>query len=300
VLRNFTKDIGRGDRIGIVGPNGTGKTTLLNMLAGRLTPDAGTLVRGETVRLAYYDQESSDLDERLRVIDYLTEAASLIQTNDGAVVTAQTMLERFLFPAAAQYARIGSLSGGERRRLYLLRTLVFGPNVLLLDEPTNDLDIQTLSVLEDYLDGFDGTLVVASHDRYFLDRTIEQILGFEGEGVVREYAGGYSEYAQERARRHTTAAQQERAAKPRVVEAQSTSKRSRTLSFKEKRELGEVEQRIANLEAEQKRLESMLAAGSGDYAALQQAAERLAGIGAEIESAFERWAELSAIAEGVV
>ena len=299
VLRRFSKDIGRGDRIGIVGPNGSGKTTLLNLLAGRLTPDTGTIRRGDTVRLAYYDQESSDLDERLRVIEYLADAASLIQTEDGAIVTAQTMLERFLFPPSAQYAHIASLSGGERRRLQLLRALLFGPNVLLLDEPTNDLDIQTLGVLEDYLDGYEGTLIVASHDRYFLDRTVEQILGFEGDGIVNEYAGGYTAYAEERAQRLAAAAQRQRADKPRVTAPQSASKRPRTLSFKEKRELDEVEQRIAALETEQKDLEALLTSGSGDYAGVQRASERLAAIGAEIEAAFERWAELSAIAEGV-
>ncbi len=201
VLDDLTKTLVRGDRVGIVGPNGSGKSTLLNMLAGRITPDRGEIVIGDTVRMAYFDQESTGLDERMRVIDYLNEAAPLIETLDGSVVGAATMLERFLFPSSTQAKLIGSLSGGERRRLFLLRTLIFGPNVLVLDEPTNDLDIQTLAILEDYLDGFDGTLIIASHDRYFLDRTVNQVMAFEGNGQVSEYAGDYTAYAAERARR---------------------------------------------------------------------------------------------------
>lgn len=295
ILDNFTRTIGPGDRVGIVGPNGSGKSTLLNLIAERLAPDRGTIVRGETVRLAYYDQESSDLEPETRVIDYLTEAATLIQGNDGAVVTAATMLERFLFSQSAQYARIGSLSGGERRRLYLLRTLVFGPNVLLLDEPTNDLDIQTLTILEDYLDGYTGTLLVASHDRYFLDRTVDQILGFEGEGRVSEYAGGYTAYAAERSRRQATRTTEQRPTRTPAAPQRPTTERPRTLTHKEKREITALEEHIAALEQEQKQNEATLAGASVDYEALNRASERLAQITMELETAVERWAELSVV-----
>lgn len=295
ILHDISLSIGRGDRLGIVGPNGSGKSTLLNMLAGRLMPDMGEVVQGDTVRLAYYDQESSNLRAEQRVIDYLSDAADLIQSNDGAVVTAATMLERFLFPPALQYATIGTLSGGERRRLYLLRTLVFGPNVLLLDEPSNDLDIPTLNVLEDYLDGYTGTLVVASHDRYFLDRTVDLILAVEKDGRITSYAGGYTEYAEERAQRQATEAKQ---APRRTPPPQVREQRPRTLTFKEQRELVGIEERIASLEDEQRELETALGEGGDNYAALQRTSERLAQLLLDLESAVERWAELSEIAEG--
>jgi ATP-binding cassette subfamily F protein uup len=298
VLRDVSLTLGRADRLGIVGPNGSGKSTLLNLLSGRLEPDGGAIVRGETVRLAYYDQESAGLDERLRVLDYLVEAAELIQGHDGALVTASTMLERFLFPASAQWKLIGSLSGGERRRLYLLRTLLFGPNVLLLDEPTNDLDLQTLAILEDYLDNFEGTLVIASHDRYFLDRTVNQVLALDGSGAAESYAGGYTAYAEERKRREVERQAIRQAASAPAARAQPKPARRPGLTFKERAELAEVEARIAALEAQQARLNAALARGGGDYEALRQQAEDLARTTGDLEIAFERWAELSMIAEG--
>lgn len=300
VLDGLTKTIERGDRIGIVGPNGSGKSTLLNMLASRIAPDRGEVVVGETVRMAYFDQESTGLDERLRVLDYLNEAAPLIETLDGSVVGAATMLERFLFPAGTHARLIGALSGGERRRLFLLRTLIFGPNVLILDEPTNDLDIQTLSILEDYLDGYDGTLIIASHDRYFLDRTAHQILAFEGDGRVTEYAGDYSAYAAERARRQAVSQPEhkpQRAVQPAAPVAPS---RPRGLTFKQQRELTDVEQRIAQLEAEQQQINAALAGAGDNYAELTRLSERLSQTTEELETAFERWAELSEIAEAAI
>lgn len=185
-----------GDRVGIVGPNGSGKSTLLNMIAGRIQPDSGEIVVGPTVKLGYFTQEHQEMDENLRVIEYIKEEAEVIRTGDGETITAAQMLERFLFPPAAQWTYISRLSGGEKRRLYLLRVLMSAPNVLLLDEPTNDLDISTLSVLETYLEDFPGVVFVVSHDRYFLDRTIDKVLAFEGEGQVRVHVGDYSEYAE--------------------------------------------------------------------------------------------------------
>ena len=296
VLQDVSLSLVRGDRLGIVGPNGSGKTTLLNLIAGRLEPDAGTVQRGETVRLAYYDQESAGLNERLRVLDYLKEAAELVQTTEGAVITASQMLERFRFPANVQWKQIGALSGGERRRLYVLRTLLFGPNVLLLDEPTNDFDLQTLAVLEDYLDDFDGTLIVASHDRYFLDRTANQILAIEPGGRAASYAGDYTAYAEERKRREDARKVEapKKAAPPAPRPPQT---KARTLTFKEQRELAALEERIAEMEDEQKQLNAVLAAGTGTYEELRRSAEELAKISTELETAFERWAELAEIAE---
>ncbi|HZB96893.1 MAG TPA: ABC-F family ATP-binding cassette domain-containing protein, partial [Herpetosiphonaceae bacterium] len=296
VLRDASLTLGRGDRLGLVGPNGSGKTTLLNLLSGRIQPDSGAILQGDTVRLAYYDQESAGLDDRLRGIDYLAEAAPLVQSANGALITAGAMLERFLFPPAAQWTRIASLSGGERRRLYLLRTLIFGPNVLLLDEPTNDLDIQTLSILEDYLDDFDGTLVIASHDRYFLDRTVNQIVALDGTGALESYAGGYTAYVEERKRRE--AARQAARPKPSAPAPAQRPKaeRPRTLTFKEQRELADLETRIAALEAQQRHLNSAIADAAGDYEELRRHSEALAQISVELEAAVERWAELSTIA----
>jgi len=175
-----------------VGKNGFGKSTLLNIIAGKILPDSGQIDMGQTVKMAYYDQESEEMDTNMRVIDYIKEAGEFIQTDDGSKISASQMLERFLFSSNAQWSPIGKLSGGERRRLYLLRKLVGEPNVLLLDEPTNDLDIQTLTILEDYLDNFPGTVITVSHDRYFLDRTTEQLFVFEGEGLIKEHTGNYS------------------------------------------------------------------------------------------------------------
>src|SRR5688572_21941616 len=200
LIDDFSYLLKRDDRIGIIGANGSGKTTLLDMITGRVAPDKGEIEIGQTVHIGYYDQESRALNDEQRVIDYIRDVAEYVTTNEGVQITAGKMLERFLFTPAMQYAVIGNLSGGERRRLYLLRILMGSPNVLLLDEPTNDLDIPTLIALEEYLDEFPGALIVVSHDRYFLDRTIDNIFHFEPGGNVREYAGNYTAYlsAQER------------------------------------------------------------------------------------------------------
>lgn len=298
VLRDLTLTIGRGERLGIVGPNGVGKSTLLNLLAERAQPDQGLIERGETVRLAYYDQESHELNESQRVIDYIKDQAELVRTVDGEIVTAGEMLERFLFPAALQYALIGTLSGGERRRLYLLRTLMLAPNVLLLDEPSNDLDVQTLAVLESYLDTFSGTLVVASHDRYFLDRTVDHLLVFDGDGQVRTFPGSYSAYAEDRSARAQQDRQKEaQKSTARPAPPATTSSKARTLSSKERKELSTLETRIAELETEQARLNAAVSSGSLAYAELEATLAALTAAGQELEIAFERWAELAAIAE---
>jgi ATP-binding cassette subfamily F protein uup len=298
LIHDLSLTIAPRDRLGIIGPNGSGKTTLLNLIAGRAQPETGAIDIGVTVHIAYYDQESAGLDEAQRVIDYVREGAELVQTTQGSLVSAAQMLERFLFPSAAHYTPIGRLSGGERRRLYLLRTLMAAPNVLLLDEPTNDLDIQTLAVLEDYLDDFAGALIVVSHDRYFLDRTAEHLLAFEGDGQVVEYPGSYSYYAEVIAERATDEVAPAERPKPHVV-PQSAPARPRKLSFKEQRELLELESRIAKLEASQTDLAARVnAAAGGDYQALRRLTADLERVGGELEAAVERWAELAEIAEG--
>jgi ATP-binding cassette subfamily F protein uup len=296
LVQNLDLSIGAGDRVGIIGLNGSGKTTLLNMIAGRIPPDSGLVEIGETVHLTYYDQESSGLDETLRVIDYVKAGAEVIQTAEDTLLTASQMLERFLFRSSAHYSLIATLSGGERRRLYLLRKLIDAPNVLLLDEPTNDLDIQTLSVLEDYLDTFAGTVIVVSHDRYFLDRTVERTLAFE-DGAVVEYPGGYSAYAEAVARREASIAEQAIRAKPKPVAAPAPVARQRKLSFAEARELRELEGKMTELEAEQASLGAQINTSSSDYQAIQRLSARLEQVTAALEVTFERWAALAEIAE---
>jgi ATP-binding cassette subfamily F protein uup len=299
LLQNLDISISPRDRLGIIGPNGSGKTTLLNLLAGRLAPDSGTIVVGETVHMAYYDQESAGLDDTQRVIDYVKEAAELVRTGEGALITAAQMLDRFLFPPATHYTPIARLSGGERRRLYLLRTLLAAPNVLLLDEPTNDLDIQTLAVLEDYLDEFPGALITVSHDRYFLDRTAERLLVFDGAGGVAEQPGNYSAYTERQQQLESAKAA---SPKPPVPKAASTPAnpppvRPRKLSFKEARELHELEETIPQLEAEQARLQHAIGAAASDYQLLQQLTAALDQASRALETAFERWSVLAEIAE---
>jgi ATP-binding cassette subfamily F protein uup len=297
LIRDLSLTIARRDRLGIVGPNGSGKTTLLNLVAGRAQPDVGAIDVGATVHIAYYDQENAGLDESQRAIDYIREGAELVRTAQGSLVSAAQMLERFLFPPPAHYTPIARLSGGERRRLYLLRTLMDAPNVLLLDEPTNDLDIQTLAVLEDYLDDFAGALIVVSHDRYFLDRTAERLLAFEGDGRVVEYPGSYSYYAEvmaERIAEEITAAEQP---KPKAAQPAAPA-RPRKLSFKQQRELQDLEGRIARLEVAQAELAARVNAAGGDYQELIRLTGELEHVDAELEAAVERWAELAEIAEG--
>ena len=193
LIRDYTYFFLKNDRIGYIGPNGSGKSTLMKMIAGWVQPDSGTIEIGQTVKMGYFSQENEDMDTSLKVIDYIKNVAEYVKTKDGSISASQ-MLERFLFPPSVQHTVIGKLSGGERRRLYLLKILMGAPNVLILDEPTNDLDIRTLMILEDYLDSFQGIVITVSHDRYFLDRVVRRIFAFEGDGVVRQYEGGFTDY----------------------------------------------------------------------------------------------------------
>src|SRR6185436_4340420 len=239
----FSYTLKRKDRIGVIGPSGSGKTTLLDMIAGRVQPDAGRIDRRQTIVIGYYDQDNRELNGGQRVIDYIREVGERIETADGQVIGASQMLEKFLFPPAMQYDMISRLSGGEQRRLYLLRVLMGAPNLLMLDEPTNDLDIQTLVRLEEYLDSFAGCLVVVSHDRYFLDRTVEGVFCFEGRGQIKEYPGNYSAYLEAREQEPVeTVSSGSNVPKPAPPSGTSTA--SRKLSYKEKREFEELEKRI--------------------------------------------------------
>lgn len=296
LIDGFTYAFTRNDRVGIIGPNGVGKTTLLELIAGRIAPDAGRIDTGPTVSIGYYDQESRALKDDLRLIDYIEEVAENVKTADGSIITASQMLDRFLFPPKQQYTPVGLLSGGERRRLYLLRVLMGAPNVLLLDEPTNDLDIPTLVALEEYLETFPGCLITVSHDRAFLDRTAEHLFRFEGDGRIREIPGNYSAWLEIQAEEQAEAAAAKAPPSPKAPASPPPKPAARKLSFKERRELEEVEARIAEAEARQAQIEAELAAAPGDYERVAALSAELDALLQQLERDVERWAELAELA----
>jgi ABC transport system ATP-binding/permease protein len=298
LLEGFSYTFNPGDRIGIIGPNGVGKTTLLEIITNRTDADSGMIEVGQTVRFGYYDQENRALNEAERVIDYIRQVAEQVETADGKFITASQMLEKFLFTGAMQYAPISKLSGGERRRLYLLRVLMGAPNVLLLDEPTNDLDIQTMLTLEDYLDGFNGCLVVVSHDRYFLDRTVEHIFRFEGNGVLRQYPGNYSAFLETRQKeeRESAAIKVETKARHAKPEAPQASTGKRKLTFKERNELDALEARIHEAERRQAEIETELEADSSDAHLVHKLFKEREALVSQLALDLDRWSELAELA----
>jgi ABC transport system ATP-binding/permease protein len=318
LIKDFTYSFNPEDRIGIIGENGAGKSTLMNLITGRAEADAGTVEIGSTIHIGYFDQQSDDViqNQQQRVIDYLKDVAELVKTVDGSVITASQMLERFLFPPNQQYAPIEKLSGGEKRRLFLLRVLMSAPNVLILDEPTNDLDVQTLAVLEEYLEEFNGCVIVVSHDRYFLDRTIDVVFALEPGGNIRQYPGNYSVYLDvQKAETEPTEAKGNAKAtakpanQPTAQASESnletkatsssnasakTSDKPRKLSFKEKREYETLETQVPEMEAEKAALEKLLYNNPpNDFSQLQQLTEQLAQLSEAIDQATERWLELA-------
>jgi ATP-binding cassette subfamily F protein uup len=303
LIQDFTYQFNPEERVGIIGSNGAGKSTLMDLITGRIQPDSGTVELGSTIHIGYFDQHSEDLalNPNQRVIDYLKDLAELVKTSDGSIITASQMLERFLFPPNQQYAPIHMLSGGEKRRLFLLRVLMSAPNVLILDEPTNDLDVQTLAVLEDYLEDFNGCVIVVSHDRYFLDRTVDTIIALEPGGNLRQYPGNYSVYLDYKKAAEAEASAQNSAITAKAPEGQSTSAlratstdQPRKLSFKEKREFEQLEVQIPQMEAQKEALEKTLYNKSpSGYTELQKLSEQLAALEKAIEVATERWLELA-------
>ncbi|MEC0201722.1 ABC-F type ribosomal protection protein TaeA [Paenibacillus lautus] len=298
------------DRIGIVGPNGSGKSTLLNLIAGRIQPDGGEVVLGPTVKLGYFTQEHQEMDGSQRVIEYIKDEAEVVRTADGSAITAAQMLERFLFPPALQWTPIAKLSGGEKRRLYLLRVLMSAPNVLLLDEPTNDLDIQTLSVLEQYLDEFPGVCIVVSHDRFFLDRTVDKIMAFEGNGQIRVHVGSYSEYAEwmqrhggEAAGSKTEASSSKSASGDNGGSDNSPAKeapRERLkFSYKEQREYEQIDGLIEDTESKLASIQSEMETAGSDAARLQELMKAQEETERELEHLMERWTYLNELAEKI-
>ncbi len=299
LIEDFSYTVLRGDRIGIVGPNGIGKTTLLNLISGSLEADGGTIDIGETVRIGMYSQETCHMDEGLRVIEYIKEGAEILTTAEGEKISASQMLEKFLFPPALQWSLIAKLSGGERRRLYLLRVLMEAPNVLLLDEPTNDLDIETLTILEDYLDSFQGAVIAVSHDRYFLDRMSEKIFYFQGNGRIIQYTGNYSDFMES-----SLINLEDIAEKPTIKEDYKKdykNKKDKPLkfSFKEQREFEEIDSVIAELEADIDRLDKKIDESSSDFTLLQQLLIEKEEAENLLSEKMERWVYLNELAEKI-
>jgi ATP-binding cassette subfamily F protein uup len=294
VIRNFTYTFSPGERAGLIGPNGAGKSTLVNLLTGALPPDSGTVDVGSTVHFGVFDQESRDLDPNERALDFVkrTGGENLVAAN-GAVMTAERMMERFMFTPQMLYQSISKLSGGERRRLHLVQVLMRDPNFLILDEPTNDLDIATLQALEDFLDDFAGCLLVVSHDRYFLNRTIEHVLAVEPGGNVRLYPGDYSVYLEMRPSESGAPTAARKAGTPEAPRESASDASRKKLSFKEQRELAELEENIPKWEQRQRDLEAEIATVASDYMRLQDLTREQTDIGERLDTAMIRWEELA-------
>lgn len=301
LMEDFSYLFLKGDRIGIIGPNGCGKSTLLKIINGVVQQDSGEVDMGSTIRIGYFTQENENMNEALKPIEYIKETAEYIKTAEGSI-TASQMLERFLFDGTMQWTTISRLSGGEKRRLYLLKVLMEAPNVLILDEPTNDLDIQTLTIMEDYLDSFDGIVITVSHDRYFLDRIVERIFAFEGEGEVRQYEGGYSDYLDKtkdsKEMGNALLIKQE---KPEEQKNRDYKVREKKLkfTFKEQREYEGIDEEIMVLEAEIESLDRKIAEAASDYGKLHGLMQEKEGTEAKLEAKTERWVYLNDLAEQI-
>ncbi len=315
LVKDYTYFFLKDDRIGYIGPNGSGKSTLMKMIAGWVKPDSGTIEIGQTVKLGYFSQENEDMDTSLKVIDYIKNVAEYVKTKDGSISASQ-MLERFLFPPSVQYTVIEKLSGGERRRLYLLKILMSAPNVLILDEPTNDLDIQTLMILEDYLDSFQGIVITVSHDRYFLDRVVGRIFAFEGDGKLQQYEGGFTDYQAAKAEREAKLSESgtENAAAVKksgnkgndAAETDSVSRgnvkpREKKLkfSYKEQREWDTIEDDIAALEEAVENLEKEIEASATNFTKLNELMKEKEEKEAQLEEKMDRWVYLNDLAEQI-
>ena len=299
LIEDFSYIVLRDDRIGIIGPNGCGKSTFLRIISDKIKPDKGSVVIGDTVKLSYFSQECEEMDASQRVIDYIRSVAENIKTVDG-IITASQMLEKFLFPPDLQWNTIGRLSGGEKRRLYLLRILMDDPNVLLLDEPTNDLDIETLSILEDYLECFSGAVIVVSHDRYFLDKVVDRIFAFEGDGKIKQYLGGYSDYLENQIQINET--------KPNVSfkksnmidnKVRNSKPQKMKFTFKEQQEYNEIDQVIADLEIELSQIKVEIEQKSSNYELLSKLILKKDELERMHDEKTERWIYLNELAEKI-
>ncbi|MFB4168547.1 ABC-F family ATP-binding cassette domain-containing protein [Virgibacillus sp. JSM 102003] len=291
LIHDFEYLVVPGERLGIIGPNGSGKTTLLNIMAERVLPDQGEVEIGETVKIGYYTQGEEELDTSMRVIDYIKEVAQVVHTKGGEEITAEQMLERFLFSRSEQWTYISRLSGGEKRRLYLLKVLMTEPNVLFLDEPTNDLDTQTLGVLEDYLDQFPGVVITVSHDRYFLDRVVDHLLVFKNNESIERYQGNYSEFLE-----HETE-QKESQSSASVKEKPRKQQNRRKMSYKDQKEWETIEDEITELEASIEEIQEGINNAGSDLEKVQKFYEQQQEAEDKLQAKMERWEELSVLVE---
>ena len=291
LIKDFSYLLRRDDRLGILGPNGCGKSTLLKMIAGKIQPDSGSIVLGETVKQAYLSHECEEMDLNQRPIDYIKDIAVEVETPNGTLSASQLM-ETFLFDSTLQYTTIGRLAGGERRRLYLLGMLMEAPNILILDEPTNDLDIQTLTILEDYLESYAGAVIVVSHDRYFLDKVVDHIFAYEGNCSIRQYNGGYTDY-------YTLHKEEEKKEKQEKVAVQSTRASRTTLppklkfTFKEQKEFETIDEDIAALEEKIEQADKDMKKASADFVRLQELMDEKAQLEEQLAEKMERWVYLN-------
>ncbi len=294
IINDFSYIFTKGINVGIVGNNGCGKTTFLDIISGSHEPDGGYVEIGDTVKIGYFTQEIKNMNPEERVIDYVRDIAEFLPTKTGKI-SASKMLERFLFTSDMQYTRIEKLSGGEKRRLYLLSILMKAPNILILDEPTNDLDISTLTVLEDYIDGFDGIVITVSHDRYFLDRVVDRILAFDGHGNINQYEGGYTDYRN----KISGTLEPVNESKEVKVKTEKSQERKRKLSYNEKREYETIDEEIAELESKIEDIEQGIAEKSSDYSELNRLMEEKAELESELEKKMDRWVYLNELVEEI-
>jgi ATP-binding cassette subfamily F protein uup len=294
LIKDFSYLVLKNERIGIIGPNGCGKTTLLQILNGRIPSDSGKIEIGETIKIGYYTQESEGFDSNQRVIDYIRDTAEYVAVPEGKI-SASKMLERFLFTPDMQYAPISKLSGGEQRRLYLLKVLMESPNVLILDEPTNDLDIATLTILEDYLDHFQGIVITVSHDRYFLDRIVNRIFAFEQDGVIKQYEGGYTDYLEKCTQIENISSPKEKKEK----NYQKPRQKKLKFTYKEEREYDSIEDDIEQLENHIEELEKSMMKSASDFVKLNELTEAKEKAEQELEYKMERWEYLNDLADRI-
>ncbi len=297
LIRDFSYIFLKNDRVGFVGRNGCGKTTLMKMITGAVQPDAGDIEIGQTIKIGYYAQEC-DMPDDKRVIDYIRDVAEIIDTTEGRV-TAARMLEKFLFSGEDQYGLVGKLSGGEKRRLNLCRVLMEAPNVLILDEPTNDLDIATLTILESYLDTFQGIVIAVSHDRYFLDRTMKRIFAFEGDGIIRQYEGNYSDYLLRKSVEAEMGKEADGTGNETTADKKNTwdpGKRKLKFSYKEQKEYETIEQDIADMEQQIADLEASIPNYASDFVKLQEINQKTEELKAALEEKMDRWMYLEELA----
>ena len=304
MISDFTYTVLRNDRIGIIGENGRGKSTLLKMICGELKPDSGSVEIGDTVKIGYFSQENEHMDKSRRVIEYITDIAHNVKTEDG-YISASQMLERFLFPPHMHSIPVGRLSGGEQRRLYLLGILMGAPNVLLLDEPTNDLDIDTLCILEDYLDSFAGAVIAVSHDRHFIDRIAVRTFVYEENGRIAHYPGGYTDWAARRDARLAVKASSVSADERKEKDVRKNAgtedfaKKKLKFTYKEQREFETIDEEIAALEEALADVDAQMSSVGSDYSRLQELSEKREELSATLDEKMERWVYLNDLAEKI-